>query len=269
MLDLSVIIVNYNTKKLLVDCINSVISEGSSLKKEIIVIDNGSSDSSQTAVQKFQIKLIENKENLGFARANNQGLKIAKGKYKLLLNSDTKVKKDSLGEMVKFARSKKDAGVVGPKLLNADGSIQASCYNFPTIWRAVEHFWFGRTGYWEKYAPRSKKPITVEAIVGAAFLITPTALKKVGLLDERYFMFFEDLDYCRSVWKKGLKVYYLPRVEVIHHHEASGKHLADPLNQWRRGVVSSKIYHGPFEFPVYSFILWSGQKWQNLKKSLR
>lgn len=284
-MDLSIIVVSYNTKKLILDCIRSIENEVSDLKKEIIVVDNGSTDGSVSALKKLRVKgyvlnrtkdakrateklidlkIIENKENLGFSRANNQGIKIAKGKYILLLNSDTKVKKGAIGKLVKFAKKTPDAGVVAARLLNADGSLQGSCFHFPTIKNAILEYWFDKRGLFDKYAPKGKKPVEVEASVGAAFLITPEALKKVGLLDERYFFYMEDIDYCRRVWRAGLKVYYLPEAEVIHYHGASGRHLADEENQWRRLIPSSKIYHGTIKHYLLTFILWTGQKWQRL-----
>jgi len=219
-MDLSIIVVSYNTKKLTLDCIKSVINEGSSLKREIIVVDNGSKDGSSRMIEDYSrqttIRLIKNRTNLGFSRANNQGMKIAKGKYILLLNSDTKVKKEALGKLVKFAEHTPDAGVVGARLLNADGSLQGSCFLFPTIKNAWLQYFLGKKGLFDKFAPKGKKPVEVEAIVGAAFLITPTALKEIGLLDERYFFYMEDIDYCRRVFRAGLKVYYLPEAEVFH-----------------------------------------------------
>ena len=273
-MDLSIIIVSYNTKKLTLDCIKSIAKEGSDLKKEIIVIDNGSRDNSVVAISKLKtqnsklnLKIIENTENLGFSKANNQGIKEAKGKYILLLNSDTMVKKGVFEKLVKFAEKVSDAGVIGARLLNSDGSIQASCLYLPTIKNAIREYWLGKHGLFEKYSPKGKKPVEVEAIVGAAFLLTPKAIKEVGTLDEKYFFYFEDIDYCRRVRKVGLKVYYLPTAEVVHYHGASGKKLAEEKDQWRRLIPSSKIYHGLFKHYLLTAVLWSGQKWNLLNLS--
>jgi len=271
MTDLSIIIVNYNTKDLTKACIESVMNEGSKLDFEVIVVDNNSKDGSVAELKKLwrkykNLKLIENKENSGFSRANNQGAREASGKYILLLNSDTVVKRFSFKRLIAFAEKKEDAGVVGARLLNSNGSLQASCFYFPTIKNAIREYWLGQKGLFEKYAPKGNKPVEVEALVGAVFLITPKALQKVGLLDERYFMYFEDVDYCRRVWEKGLKVYYLTEVRVLHYHGVSGKKLADSANQWRRLIPSSKIYHGTLNHYVLTVILWLGQKWQSLVK---
>ena len=172
MIEVSVVIVNYNTKKITLECIESVIEEG--LTCEIIVVDNGSKDGSVEEFRKLQKKvsnfvLIENAGNLGFAKANNQGIKVSKGKYVLLLNSDTKVKKGAIGKLVEFAEKTPDAGVISARLLNPDGSLQASCLFFPTIKNAILAYWFGKKGLFDKFAPKGKKPVEVEASVAAAF----------------------------------------------------------------------------------------------------
>ncbi len=273
---LSIIIICLNNKNLVLDCIDSITKEGSSIKNEIIVVDNGSSDGTQVAVKKLQKKmrdlyLIENNRNLGYAKANNIGIKKAKGEYILLLNSDIIVKKHSLGRLYEFAKSRPDAGVVGPKLLNIDKTLQPSCFYFPTVRNAIREYWFGEKGLFEKYAPKGNKPVAVDAVVGAAFLITPKALKTVGSLDERYFAYFEDIDYCRNVWRAGLKVYYLPKAEIIHYHGATfdGKTFrkaVEPEDRWRRLIPGSKIYHGLLKHYLLTAILWTGQKWQKFIK---
>lgn len=263
-MDLSVIVVSYNTKKLTENCIKSVLKEKQSLTLEIIVMDNNSEDGSVETLRVFkkkgQIRLIENDSNTGFSFANNQGIKVARGRHVLLLNSDTVVKKGALKKLIDFADSHEEAGVVASQLLNADGSIQPSCFYFPTVKNAILEFWFGKKGLFEKYAPKTKKPVVVDAAVGASFLMTRIALKKVGMLDEKYFFYFEDIDYCRQVKQSELKVYYLPDSKVVHYHGASGKKIADPQNQWRRLIPSSKIYHGVFRHHLIGLIIRTGQK---------
>lgn len=267
-MDLSVIIVSYNTKGLTENCTKSVLKEKDYTSLEIIVIDNDSQDGSVEMLRNYrkkgQIRLIENASNTGFSFANNQGIKIAKGRHVLLLNSDTIVKKDALSELVDFADSHPDAGVVASQLLNADGTIQPSCFYFPTVKNAILEFWLGKKGLFEKYAPKTKKPVVVEAAVGASFLMTQRALKKVGKLDEKYFFYFEDIDYCRRVKNAGLKVYYLPNSKVVHYHGASGTKIADTANQWRRLIPSSKIYHGIIRHYLLFLIMGAGQKWKKI-----
>ncbi len=256
---LSIIIVSYNTKDLTLDCINSVFKFAPKIKFEVVVVDNGSSDGTVESLPK-SVKVIKNNANLGFSRANNQGIKISKGKYILLLNSDTKVTKGAIEKLISFAENADGAGVVGSQLLNADGSIQPSVFYLPTLGRTIAEFWLKGKKYLEKYAPQGSEPAEVEAVVGAAFLITPKAQKRVGQLNEAYFMYFEDLDYCREVRRKGLKVYYLPSSKIYHYHGASGKGIADASNQWKRLIPSSKTYHGLIKYYAIQFMMKTSQK---------
>jgi GT2 family glycosyltransferase len=271
-IQLSIIVVNLNTKDLTLDCLRSIKEEAGSLPFEVFLTDNGSTDGSVEAFQKLKteefwgsrLTLILNDSNTGYAKANNQGIKKAKGKYLLLLNSDTVVRKNALQNLIKFTEETPDAGVVGSRLLNIDGTLQMSCYHFPTITNAIKEYWLGKKGLLEKFAPKSNKPVTVDSVVGAVFLITPEARKRVGILDERYFAYFEDIDYCRQVWTKGLKVYYLPSSVITHYHGATFKKLADESQRWKKLIPSSKIYHGFLKHYILNTVIWTGQRWQKL-----
>jgi len=274
-MDLSIIIVNLNTKDLTVGCIRSIEKEAKNLSFEVLLTDNGSTDGSVAAFKsikkekywKNRFTLILNDKNTGYAKANNQGFRKSKGKYVLLLNNDTIVHKDALQNLLKFARKTPDAGVVGSKLLNIDGTLQNSCFHFPTIGSAIREYWLGEKGLFDKFAPKGKDPTLVDAVVGAVFLITPEAVKRVGMLDERYFAYFEDIDYCRQTWKKGLKVYYLPDSVITHYHGATFKKLAsEEATRWRKLIPGSKIYHGLINHYIINAVLWLGQKWQKLLK---
>ena len=271
-MDVSIIIPNFNTKKLVLDCVASIKKSRPKSSFEIIVIDNASTDGSVKALKNNFHKdtiVIENKENLGFSKACNLGIKKAGGKYKLILNSDTLVKEGAIDLLLDFAESNPDAGVIGSQLLNKDGSVQDSCFRFPTFIRTIEQFWLGHKNILDKYAPSGENPQVVDAVVGASFLITPKALEKIGFFDERYFMYYEDLDYCRRVWKNGLKVFYLPNSRVIHYHGESGKNIADGQNQWRRLITSSKIYHGLVNHSAITFIIWTTTKLQKIVRFLK
>jgi len=200
------------------------------------------------------LKVILNKENAGFARAVNQGIKKATGKYFLLLNSDIRVLPGSIEKLIELTDKKKDAGLVAPKLLNKDGKTsQASCYNLPTVGRAIQQFWFKKSGAFEKFLPRGGQPTSVEAVVGAAMLIPKTTTDLIGLLDEKFFMYYEDLDFCRKIKKAGLKVYYLPQAKMIHHHGASGQREPQRVNRYL--VESSRKYHGPIKNRLINFLI--------------
>jgi GT2 family glycosyltransferase len=262
--EVSIIIVNFNTKKLIKECLESIFASKTKATFEIIVVDNNSTDGSRDYLKSQNSKsknleIILNNDNMGFAKANNLGIKMARGKYILLLNSDTQVKAGAVDKMLTFAKETKDAGVVAPKLLNSDGSIQESVFPFPTIGKTIRQYWLGEKNLLDKYAPKADDPITVDVVVAAAFLITPLALEKVGLLNEKYFMYFEDLDYCKRVWNAGLKVYYYPGAEVIHYHGASGKKVVDDANQWKRLIPSAKIYYGTIGYYLRWFITRTGQ----------
>lgn len=265
-IELSIIIVNYNTGKFLEKCVSSIVRNTNNLKNpacEIIIVDNNSTD--RSAEFKRPFRLIKNKDNLGFSKANNQGIIASNGGYILLLNPDTEIIGGAIAQLLEFSKQKENAGVVVPQLLNTDESVQDSVMPFPTISRAISEFWFGHKTY-SKFVPNYTEATEIEAAVMAAFMITPKALKKVGLLDERYFLYFEDLDYCRRVGRSGLKIYYLPSAEVVHCHGVSGGTMADNLNQWRRLIPSSKIYHGVLNHYLINIVIKIGQKVQKILK---
>lgn len=269
---LSIVIVNLNTKDLTIGCLRSIEKEAKDLNFEVLLTDNGSNDGSVEAFQKIKnqkfwknkLTLILNNSNTGYGKANNQGIKKAKGKYVLLLNNDTVIHKNSLQKLIKFADDTPDAGVVGSKLLNIDGTLQMSCFNFPTLKNAILEYFFGKKGLFDKFAPVGKNPVTVDSVVGAVFLMTPKALKKVGILDERYFAYFEDIDYCRQTWKQGLKVYYLPESVITHYHGATFKKLSNDAERWKKLIPSSKIYHGLINHYIINAVIWIGQKWRKI-----
>lgn len=259
---LSIIVLNYNTKELTLSCLKSIEKHPFGGKFEVIVVDNKSTDGSASLLKdfkpgKFEFSLIENGSNSGFAKGNNLGVEKAKGEYVLLLNSDTEVTRGALDDMVDFAMKNSDSGVVVPRLLNPDKTIQPSVFRLPTVARAFREYILKNKGILGKYAPDANYPVEVESAVGAAFLITPEARKRVGVLDSRYFMYFEDLDYCRRVRAAGLKVYYLPSVNIFHIHGASGKGSAI---QTERLVASSKIYHGELKYYLLTAIIKAGSR---------
>ena len=260
MIEVSVVIINYNTGKLLQECVDTVIKTTKNLcfpKTEILIVDNNSTDGS--ANFKGNFTLIKNQDNPGFSKANNQAINKARGEYILLLNPDTKVLGLVIEQLVEFAKTHPDAGVVAPRLLNSDGSVQDSVMPFPTIRRAIQEYWFGNKIY-SKYVLNVDKPTEIEAAVMAGFLITPKAKEKVGLLNEKYFMYFEDLGYCRKICDAGLKTYYLPQAQVIHYHGVSGKSRINQEYQWKRLISSSKLYHGSFRYYLITLIIKVGQQ---------
>jgi GT2 family glycosyltransferase len=214
--DLSVIIVNWNTRELLADCLCSIEDFQSSifnLQSEVIVVDNASSDSSAAMVrEQFPwVRLRENVGNVGFARANNQGISQATGRYVLLLNPDTVVMPGALAALVGFLEAHPQVGVVGPTLLDRDRRIQLSWAKFPTLWSELT------TGH-----RRDRKPFLsgdayeVDWLAGACLLVRRGAIDAAGLLDERFFLYSEETDWCLRIQRAGWRIAYYPSAKVVH-----------------------------------------------------
>ena len=265
---LSIIIINYNTGLHLKKCIDSIAKTTSNLTipdSEVIIIDNDSKDNSLLKINSTKkIKVLKNHANLGFAKAVNQALDVSMGDYKLLLNPDTILKKHAIKTMLEFSQKTPNAGVVGARLLDPNGKIQASVIPLPTIWGAIKEFWLGRKNSYSKYKITSRGPTKVDSVVGAAFLVSPLAIKKVGKLNNKFFMYYEDIEYCKRVKQAGLEVYYLPQAEVIHYHGVSGKAIVNQSNQWKRLIPSSIAYHGVLIHYVLWLVLFTGQKLRKL-----
>jgi GT2 family glycosyltransferase len=198
-------------------------------------VDNGSTDGSAAMVRKRfpWVRLIENRENLGFAAANNQAIRESEGRTVLLLNSDTELRSGALETLLAFMEDHPWAGGCGARLLNADGSLQPSCHPMLTPWR---EFWrlvfldrLYRVATYDMSNWDSTRPREVEVIKGACLLLRREALDQVGLLDESYFMYTEEMDLCYRLLQAGWKLYWVPQAQVVHHGEASTGQLADEM----------------------------------------
>ncbi len=224
----SVIIVNLNGKQLLASCLPSIYEKSSSIAKEIIVVDNNSADGSIEWLKKNypDVAIIQNKDNKGFSRANNQGIRKAKGKYLLLLNNDTEFLNDALTPAVRFMEDNPSIGICGLKLLNPDRSIQYSCRSFPSFSTSL----FNRYSFLTRLFPDNmftrqylKTDFNHQAIAevdwvsGAAMLLRRGTLDDIGLLDESFFMYSEDVDLCYRAWQNNWQVVYYPESKIIHY----------------------------------------------------
>ena len=220
-MDLSVIIVNFNTASLLKECLNSVEENRGNLNLEILVVDNNSRDQSVEMIKKDfpQSKLIVNSENIGFARGVNLGLALAKGRYFLLLNPDVKVLAGVLKGMIEFMEQNKDAGLAGVQLLNPDGTRQNSMANFPSLTQELLNKSLLRILFPKRYPSKYqeyKSPIEVDSVIGACMIVRPEAVKEVGDLDSNYFLFLEETDWCFQMKKRGWKIFHLPQLKIYH-----------------------------------------------------
>jgi hypothetical protein len=221
LVDISFIIVNWNTRDILMDCLNSIYKTVTDIDAEIYVVDNNSTDGSQAAVKKEfpDIKLIENETNTGFAHANNQALSIMNGRFAVLLNSDAVLKENAIKKLLAFMTSTPSAGIAGVQLLNDDGSRQNSIDNFPSMETEIFNKSILRLFFPGKYPSKNRRyqsPIEVDSVIGACMMVRKEAMADVGVLDEDYFIFLEETDWCFRMYKKGWKVYHVPDAEVFH-----------------------------------------------------
>jgi len=229
--DLSIVIVNWNGIGILRDCLRSVVENTSEGEVEIIVVDNASEDGSQAMVEaEFpRATLIRNTENRGFAPANNQGLAIATGRYLLLLNTDTVVLGEALQNSVAYMDEHQDVGAFGCRVLNPDKTMQATCFAFPSLvnlamWAtgltALPGAFFGRQTYrgWLRDSERD-----VDVVTGCYLMVRREVYEQVGTLDEQFFFFGEETDWCASIARAGWNVRFAPVGEIIHIGNVSGK----------------------------------------------
>jgi N-acetylglucosaminyl-diphospho-decaprenol L-rhamnosyltransferase len=242
-LDLSIIIVSWNVLSLLRECLSSLQasdgigwSDGSSPQAEVIVVDNGSGDGTAAAIAaEFpRVRVVANPDNRGFTRANNQGLALSGGRYVFFLNPDTRVAPDTLCRLLEFMDCHPAAGVAGPQLRYGDGSLQSSRRRFPTLGMALFestpltwHLSPQRNPWARRYhlddLPAGPEPQTVDWLVGAALFVRRAALDQVGGFDEGYFMYSEELDWCRRASAAGWQAIYLPAAQVIHYEGKSSE----------------------------------------------
>lgn len=264
------IIVNHNSTDYLLDCLQSVELSLTGEAVRIYVEDNGSTDGIERVYTSFpQVRLSINSVNKGYARSVNDALKKCRAPYIVLLNPDTRLFAGFFENVRSFMVKNRDVGVLGPKVLNRDGSVQGSARSFPTPLTAF----FGRNSFlthWFPNNPISRKnmvhdrcdgkfPLMVDWVSGACMVLRKEALDQVGFMDERFFMYWEDVDLCGRMWRAGWKVVYFPRASVIHHVGGSSeKRLFQSVYEfhkscWRLVVKNAKVppaVLGPIVLPV-------------------
>ncbi|MFQ5886997.1 MAG: glycosyltransferase family 2 protein [Anaerolineae bacterium] len=284
--DLSIVIISWNVRELLRRCLDSIPEslkgeKGKGLLIETIVFDNGSADGSADMVREDfpWVHLMESEVNLGFIKGNNLAIDQSEGRHILLLNPDTEVVGDALGTMVAYMEPHPRVGALGPQLLNPDGTTQSSRRRFPTLTTAflestVLQPWFEGSRILKRYylLDRPDDEIQpVDWVVGAALLIRRGALEQVGPLDEEFFMYSEELDWCYRLKAQGWEVVYLPTAQVVHHGGRSSEQVlpARHIHFQRSKVLFFKRYYGwPgevlrwFILSTYLYLfVWEGLKW--------
>lgn len=248
--DLTISIVNWNTLEELRECLASVFSQDTSISFEVIVVDNGSSDGSAEVIRtEFadRVILIANQDNRGFGAAHNEAIMQSAGRYVFLMNPDSHVvSKDALKRMVEYMDANEDIGILGPRIVNPDGTLQFSARRFPPMFAGVfRHTFLG------KLFPRNRfvrgylmsdeshdRIMDVDWVSGCAMLARRKTLDEIGLFDERFFMYCEDVDLCKRAHDGGWRVVYYPEVEVSHRiGAASDKNPIEMIKQHHRSML--------------------------------
>lgn len=236
MVDISIIILNYKSSALAESCLASIkAADWAYLSKEIILIDNASDDGvGLMAAEKYpEVKFIQNDQNLGMGAGNNIGLRQAQGEYVVIMNPDTRVEGDTFVCLHDFMTLHADVGVVGPKQLNVDGSVQQSIYRWHSLFTpALRRTPLGKMSSAQRHIDKflmrdscSDCSRDVDWLLGSFLFCRRSALENVGYFDERYFMYFEDTDLCRRFWQSGWRVTYCPRARIVHDHQRQSARL--------------------------------------------
>ncbi len=282
--DISIIIVSWNVKTLLRACLQSLTAAcqtAPNLTSEIIVVDSASSDGSPDMVRaEFpQVTLIASDQNLGYAGGNNTGAKNAAGQYLFILNPDTVLQPDALAKLINFMEDHPKTGAVGPKLLWPDGSVQSSRRRFPTVgslfWEStLLGQWFPNNRYIQRYHMVDTSPDTlqqVDWVVGAAIFIRRAAWEQVGPIDQDFFMYFEETDWCYRCAKAGWDIYYLPTAEITHYEGKSSEQVvaARTIRFQRSKLRYTQKYFGSGWSTLLKIFLWATFAFQWLEETAK
>ncbi len=263
-MDVSIIIVNYRTRGLVKQCLKSIRLAAPRLDYEVFVVDNASGDGSAEMIREYfpEVKLFALPENIGFARGNNLAMKQAKGRYVFIHNPDAMLTPGALETMVGYMDRNPVVGMLAPKLMHPDRTRQDSAHRFPTPWIPV----YRRTVLGS--LPRAKRALDnylmrgelgeeireVDWIEGAAMFVRRAAIDKVGMFDERFFIYFEDADWARRFWLAGWKVVYFPKATVIHYHRRESADATGLL------ALANRVTRLHIESAIKYFLKWRGQE---------
>jgi len=266
-IDVSIIIVAWNVKDFVHNCLKSVYEQTKGITFEVIYVDNGSEDGSVDMVTKEfpEVRIIKNEKNEGFTKANNQGIQISKGRYVLLLNSDTIVLDNAITKTVKFADSHPEAAVVGCKVLNSDSTLQRNCFMYPSILNMLlsaiylhkffsKSKFFGRERmtWWDFNDVRE-----VETVGGCFSLVRRKAIDQVGLMDETYFVYGDDPDWCYRFKKSGWKIIFTPNGQIIHYDGQNTQSMTRKFFWQLNGsrLIFMKIHKSRWEFLLAKLLI--------------
>lgn len=275
-MDVSIVVVSYNVRELLRQCLRSV--EGTNPSREVIVVDNASADRSAAMVREQfpSARLIENAENRGFAAANNQGFARSQGRYVLMLNPDTAVRGGALKTLVRFMDEHPRAGACGGRLYYGDGTPQHSAFAFPTLaqiwldffplnWRLTNSRLNGRYPR-EEYA--RGEPFEVDHPLGADLMVRRETAEQVGWLDEGFFIYCEEIDWCMRIRRAGWQIWCVPRAEIVHHEAQSTRQFREKMfvELWRaRFRLFEKHYSPAFRVAARQLVRWG--MWQAARQT--
>ncbi len=280
---LSVVIVNWNVRELLRRCLMSIYINWRLPPEalEVIVVDNASHDgSSEMVCREFpQVTLIANQDNLGFTAGNNQALKQVRGRYVMLLNPDTEVLGEALTALVDYADAHPEVGVVAPKLLNADGSVQSSRRRFPTMATAflestVLQQWWADNSILRAYYMQDRSDDEIQQVdwsVGACLMVRREVIEQVGLLDDSFFMYSEEMDWCYRIKQAGWQIVYFPGAQVIHYGGQSSRQViaAQHIHFQRSKIRFFRKHHGPLQATLIRLFLLLNYLYQLTVESLK
>jgi len=260
-LDISIIVVSFNTKDLLFDCLASVFETVKGISFEVWVVDNNSTDGTVEATrEKYPtIKIIENTENLGFAAANNQAFRQMNGDYALLLNTDTVLTNEAVKELFDFMEANPEAGMACGQLLNLDGSSQNSIANFPTMLALLSNETLLRILLPRKFPSKRRKyvsPLKIDSCIGACLMARKKAMDDIGLFDERYFFFFEETDWAYRMRRGRWAIYLVPTAKIFH---AQGKTVGSNVDArimfYRSRYLFFKKWH-PHSYLLFHSVIF-------------
>ncbi len=272
--NISIIIVSWNARGYLRDCLNSICQTGGGLVREVIVVDNASSDGSpeMVAADFPEVNLIRSATNLGFARANNLGIKAAKGDYLALVNSDVVVHAGCFPQLIKFMESHPQAGLIGPHVLGRDGKLQRTCRRLPSVWSTVCES-FGLDTAFANHAAFSGREMRhwkqdqtaeVEVLSGCFWLARRTAVERVGGLDERFFFYAEDVDWCKRFRDARWQTWYVNEATATHFGGGSSSNAPARycVEMLRANLTYWKKYHGVPGQVLYYLLLLIYHGWR-------